>query len=61
MHTNWNINVSFVIHVNFDHAWTEHYPITVTLSACARFMVTVLYVYVCVSVCYHTSCYIPHL
>ena len=28
MHTNWNINVSFVIHVNFDHAWAEHYPVT---------------------------------
>ena len=20
--------VSFVIHVNFDHTWTEHYPVT---------------------------------
>ena len=28
MHTNWNINVSFVIHVDFDHAWVEHYPVT---------------------------------
>ena len=28
IHTNWNINVSFAIHVNFDHAWAEHYPIT---------------------------------
>ena len=28
MHTNWNINVSFVIHVNFGHARMEHYPIT---------------------------------
>ena len=25
---NWNINVSFIIHVNFDHAWVEHYPVT---------------------------------
>ena len=30
MHTNWNINVSFVIHVNFDHAWAEHYSVTLT-------------------------------
>ena len=22
---NWNITVSFIIHVNFDHAWAEHY------------------------------------
>ena len=21
-------NVSFIIHVNFDHAWAGHYPIT---------------------------------
>ena len=27
MHTNWHINVSFVIHVNFDHAWVEYYPV----------------------------------
>ena len=25
---NWNINVSFIIHVNFDHAWAGHYPVT---------------------------------
>ena len=25
---NWNITVSFIIHVNFDHAWAEHYPVT---------------------------------
>ena len=26
---NWNITVSFIIHnMNFDHAWTEHYPVT---------------------------------
>ena len=25
---NWNITVSFIIHVNFDHAWAEHYPAT---------------------------------
>ena len=30
--SSWDINVSFIIHVNFDHVWTEHYP--VTLSAC---------------------------
>ena len=30
MTTDWNINVSFVIHVNFDHAWAEHYPVTLT-------------------------------
>ena len=22
---NWNINVLFIIHVNFDHAWAGHY------------------------------------
>ena len=25
---NWSINILFIIHVNFDHAWAEHYPIT---------------------------------
>ena len=25
---NWNINVLFIIHVNFDCAWAEHYPVT---------------------------------
>ena len=25
----WNITVSFIIHVNFDHAWAEHYPVTI--------------------------------
>ena len=25
MEKNWNINVTFIIHVNFDHAWAEHY------------------------------------
>ena len=29
---NWNINVSFIIHVNFDHAWAGHYPITLSTS-----------------------------
>ena len=28
MHTDLNINVSFVVQVNFDHAWAEHCPIT---------------------------------
>ena len=27
---NWNITVSFIIHVNFDHAWAEHYPVTLS-------------------------------
>ena len=33
MHTDWNIyvNVSLVIHVNLDHAWAEHYPVTLML------------------------------
>ena len=30
MDKNWNTTVSFIIHVNFDHAWAEHYPITLT-------------------------------
>ena len=25
---NWDINVLFIIHVNFDHVWAEHYPVT---------------------------------
>ena len=25
---NWNMTVSFIIDVNFDHAWAEHYPVT---------------------------------
>ena len=25
---NWNITVSFIIYVNFDHTWAEHYPVT---------------------------------
>ena len=29
----WNINVLFIIHVNFDHAWAEHYPVTLTKFA----------------------------
>ena len=28
---NWNINVSFIIHVNFDHARAEHYPIALNV------------------------------
>ena len=27
---NWNVTVSFIIHVNFDHAWAEHYPVTLS-------------------------------
>ena len=29
-HTDWNIhvNISFIIHVDFDHVWAEHYPVT---------------------------------
>ena len=27
-HTDWNINISFIIHVDFDCAWAEYYPIT---------------------------------
>ena len=27
-HTDWNINISFIIDVDFNHAWAEHYPIT---------------------------------
>ena len=27
---NWNITVSFIIHMNFDHAWAEHYPVTLS-------------------------------
>ena len=27
-HADWNINISFIIHVDFDHVWAEHYPVT---------------------------------
>ena len=29
---NCDITVSFIIHVNFDHAWAEHYPVTLRAS-----------------------------
>ena len=25
---NWNITVSFIIHMNCDHAWAKYYPVT---------------------------------
>jgi hypothetical protein len=28
VYKNWNIRVSFIIYVNFDHAWVEHHPVT---------------------------------
>ena len=28
---NWNINISFIIHVNFDHVWAGHYSVTLRL------------------------------
>ena len=32
---NWNITVLFIIHVNIDRAWAEHYPVTLSgLHAC---------------------------
>ena len=27
MHKKWNITILFIIHVDFDHAWAEHYPV----------------------------------
>ena len=30
---NWDINVLFIIHVYFDHAWAEHHPVTVRMAA----------------------------
>ena len=30
MDKNWNITVAFIVHVNFDYAWMEHYPVTLT-------------------------------
>ena len=29
---NWNVIVSFIIYGNFDHAWAEHYPVTLILT-----------------------------
>ena len=37
MHTDWNIEVLLFIHVNFDHAWTEHYPVTLIKQQCYFF------------------------
>ena len=33
MDKNWKLNVSFSVHVNFDHAWAEHYPVTLYFYA----------------------------
>ena len=30
---NWDINVLFIIYVNFDYAWVEHYPETLIRGA----------------------------
>ena len=30
MHKNWNITVLFIIHEDFDRAWAEHYPVTLS-------------------------------
>ena len=35
---NWNITVSFIIHVNFDHAWVEHYTVTLTKNGLFHLM-----------------------
>ena len=29
-HTDWNTNISFIIHVDFGHAWAEHYLVTLS-------------------------------
>ena len=42
MDKNRNITVSFIIHVNFDHAWAEHYPVTLS----ATFMLLSIYMYI---------------
>ena len=31
---NWDINVSFIIHVNFDHSWVEHYLVMLKSMHC---------------------------
>ena len=31
MDKNLCINLSFIIHVNFDHAWAQHYPVTISI------------------------------
>ena len=37
MHTNWNINVSFVVHVNFDHVWGWNaIPYNLKMSLCSE-------------------------
>ena len=27
---NWSMTISFIIYVNFDHVWAEHYPVTLS-------------------------------
>ena len=37
MHTDWNISY---YHVDFDHAWAEHYPVTLSiLNFCVHGMI----------------------
>ena len=42
---NWDINVSFIFHVNFDHAWAEHYPVTLTSVSATNRIINHIYVY----------------
>ena len=53
---NWNINILFIIHVNFDHEWAEHHPVTLkkfsggnTVGQHAQFL------------CAHDQCMSKHL
>ena len=43
---NWNITVSSIIHVNFDHAWAEHYPVTLNGSQYTFYYTTAVYLLV---------------
>ena len=47
---NWNITASFIIHVNFDHVWAEHYLVTLTR---VRIRTRVKLTHLCVNVLIH--------
>ena len=41
---NWNITASFIIHVNFDHAWAEHYPIREYANIIIIYIIIIYYI-----------------
>ena len=43
VHTDWNINVSFIIHVDFKHTWAKHYPVIILINALALVLTMIAY------------------